>query len=157
MRTHPKEGLIDFRSLDEGLNEVELLIPASALTIEPLKEDVRVQLKLLKTGEKLTAKGDVTFALMLECSRCLTEFRKEFTENLDVFFLPGFSESKEKGLSEDEVKTLFYGSTGIDLLPVIRDTILLAMPMKPLCSEDCKGLCPKCGKNLNEGPCGCKK
>jgi len=149
--------LIEVRSLNEGLNETKLIVPASALAIEPLKEDVKVQLKLFKTGEKLTAKGDVTFVLMPECSRCLTEFRKEFTENLDVFFIPGFSESKEKGLSEDEVKTLFYGSKGIDLLPVIRDTILLSMPMKPLCSEDCKGLCFKCGKNLNEGPCGCKK
>jgi len=157
MRTYSKEGLIDVRSLDEGLNEIELIIPASNLSIGPLKEDVRVQFKLLKTGEKLAVKGDVTFSLILECSRCLTEFRKEFTEKLDVFFLPGFSEAKEKELSEDEVRTLFYGGKGVDLFPVIRDTILLSIPMKPLCREDCKGLCPKCGKNLNDGPCGCKK
>jgi len=157
MRTYSKEGLIDVRSLDEGLNEIELKVLASALSIEPLEEDVRIQLKLHKTGEKLTAKGDVTFALILECSRCLTEFRKEFTEKLDVFFLPGFSESKEKELSKDEATTLYYGSKGVDLLPVIHDTILLSTPMKSLCSEDCKGLCPKCGKNLNDGPCGCKK
>jgi len=157
MRAHSKEGLIDVRSLDEGLNEIELIIPVPALLIESLKDDPKVQLKLFKTGEKITAKGNVTFALMLECSRCLVDFNKEFTEDLDVFFLPGFSEPKEKELSEDEVKTLFYGNKEVDLLPVIRDTILLSIPMKPLCDEDCKGLCPKCGKNLNDGPCECKK
>jgi len=155
MWTYSKEGLIDIRSLDEGLNEIELIVPASKWSIESLKEDVRVRLKLLKTGEKLTVKGDVTFALTLECSRCLTEFRKEFNEKLDIFFIPGASEAKEKELSADEAKTLFYGSKGIDLFPAIRDTILLSVPMKPLCREDCKGLCPQCGKNLNDGPCGC--
>ena len=157
MRTNPKEGLIDVRSLDDGLNEIEITVTASVLSIEPLKEDVKVRLKLLKTGEKVTVRGDVTFALVLECSRCLMEFRQEFTEDLDVLFLPGFSDTKEKELSEDEVKTLFYGSKGVDLLPVIHDTILLSIPMKPLCSEECKGLCHKCGKNLNEGTCRCKK
>jgi len=62
--------------------------------------------------------------------------------------------AQEEEIPEDEREPLFVDSI-FDLTELLRQSILLALPMRPLCSEECKGLCPHCGANLNEGPCGC--
>ena len=61
--------------------------------------------------------------------------------------------SVEAGLSDEEI----YSGKEIDLQPALREQILLSIPPSPVCSDDCKGLCPRCGKDLNEGECGCDR
>ena len=84
-----------------------------------------------------------------ECSRCLTEFPSEIAVELcELFAGPGHDPQPE----ED-----FYEVTGtdVDLEPMLRDGLVLALPLNPLCSLDCKGYCAGCGQNLNEGACTC--
>jgi len=92
----------------------------------------------------LEGKGETEVSI--PCDRCLSPV------NIDVLF--NFNEKfKNAGVSDEEIQT-FSGDI-IDLTDIIRKSILLCIPMKILCSDDCKGLCPVCGKDLNKGVCGC--
>ena len=63
---------------------------------------------------------------------------------------------EEVGIDEAEAEIGFYEGGGIELEDVLREQILLALPMQRICREDCKGICPACGQNRNQGPCNCK-
>ncbi|MDI6840273.1 MAG: DUF177 domain-containing protein [bacterium] len=146
---------ISVRALKEGVSELFYLIPVSTLSIDELASDVAAQLVAIKKMKKVEIKGKIDFSMAMVCSRCLSDFTRQFSEELDSLFLPGMAPVVEE-LSPEDAKTIFYSGEEIDILPIIRDTILLSIPIKPLCSEACKGLCPICGKNLNEGACLCK-
>ncbi len=91
----------------------------------------------------VSAKGSVD--VLLSCSRCLKDIETELDFDIEEIYT-------NTG-NEDEAET-FNGSI-IELSSVVSRSILFSLPMKVICSEDCKGLCPVCGKDLNEGDCGC--
>jgi uncharacterized protein len=81
-------------------------------------------------------------------------------QELDLFYLPRAAEQEEAQeeeveLSDRDVVVGYYQDDRLDLGEVVREQILLALPLKPLCRPDCQGLCPRCGKNRNVSPCGC--
>ena len=92
----------------------------------------------------LEGKGETEVSI--SCDRCLKPVSVDIYFNLNERF-------KNSGVSDEEIQT-FSGDI-IDLADIIRKSILLCIPMKILCSDDCKGLCPVCGKDLNTGICGC--
>ena len=100
------------------------------------------------TNEKeqmlVSAEGNCT--VHMACARCLAPVEQEITFSLDERFV-------RTGTVQEETET--FSGDQMDLSDIVRRSILGALPMKVLCKEDCKGLCPKCGKNLNEGECGC--
>jgi len=147
--------VIKVDSLKEGVNEIECPISGSSLSINELQKDVAAQLILIKKGKKVEIRGKINFSLSLVCARCLSEFTQPFIEEFDSLFLPGRAVAVNE-LSYEDVRANFYIGEEIDILPIVRDTILLSIPIKPLCHENCKGLCTRCGKNLNEGPCKCR-
>jgi len=65
------------------------------------------------------------------------------------------AEENERALAEDDLTTAFYSEGVLDVIDLLREQFQLVLPMKPLCREDCKGLCPECGTNLNRGTCDC--
>ena len=91
------------------------------------------------------------------CSRCLEGFRVPVRAPFDLLFLPAASEpaSPEQEIEDDDLGTSYYRDGVIDLADVVREQLSLALPMKPLCQEGCRGLCPECGTNLNSGACDC--
>lgn len=97
---------------------------------------VRVSVDLV--GHTLVVQGTLTTAALLECNRCLKDF--EYDLRVDDFV---FSRQAR-------------GDETVDLTENIREDIILALPMKRLCSKECKGLCPVCGRDLNTGVCTCK-
>lgn len=127
-------------------------IPTEGLTLaeEIAPEDLDIETDLIKCLGSVKVKADVskitnTVAVHLnlnatmkaDCSRCLNEFNFNLKKDMKLDYLL------------DKPKLV------IDLKPDIREEIILDYPLKPLCKPDCKGLCPKCGKNLNEGGCPC--
>jgi uncharacterized protein len=76
----------------------------------------------------------------------------------DLRFLPASAASAdaEREVEEEDLETSFYRDDRIDLNELLREQFYLALPMKPLCTEECRGLCPQCGINLNTGTCGCE-
>ena len=101
--------------------------------------------------------GTVRSELELPCSRCLEPFRMPVHAAFDQRYLPqaGVAAEGEAEVSEIDLETSFYLDEQIDLDELVREQFYLSLPMKPLCWEQCKGLCSQCGTNLNLGSCDC--
>jgi len=129
--------------------EVELRGPVGRLTsagtvIDAADEvDVRVGLEAIPEG--VVADGTVSAPWHAECRRCL----RTVDGRVDVEFRELFERRPKEG------ETYPLGNEEIDLDPLIREAVLLALPLAPLCEAACQGICPTCGADLNEGPCGC--
>jgi uncharacterized protein len=103
--------------------------------------------------------GELSVEVEQACVRCLDPVREEITRVFDLFFERRedglFSNGDDVALGEEDTDTSFLVDAEFPVDDVIREQIVLALPMKPLCDASCKGLCVTCGRNLNHGPCGC--
>jgi uncharacterized protein len=128
----PADGLtfkdkIDPRSLDLDIGTVNFLEP------------IRVSAEIFKITNALSVSLDLSSRIGFICGRCLKDFQEDYRRNIRLNY---FLESLQQF---------------IDLDQDIREEIILEYPLNPLCIADCKGLCPRCGKNLNEEECNCRK
>lgn len=123
-----------------------------------IADGVSLSLHVRKDGETCRVAGRVQGVLRLECSRCLEPFDVPSALTVDLLYLPHRANSgeTEAEITEDDLSTAFYRDEQIDLAQMVREQFQLALPMKPLCREDCRGLCPVCGANLNEHRCSCE-
>jgi uncharacterized protein len=114
-----------------------------------------------RAGTEIRISGSLKTAVELMCSRCLDPARYGVAKSFDLFFRQRdelmFDEDQEVELAEKDTRTAFFTGTHLAIGDVLREQILLALPMKALCGVDCKGLCPTCGTNLNSGSCDCAK
>ncbi|MGE5561410.1 MAG: YceD family protein [Chloroflexota bacterium] len=135
-------------TIDPGeLDSAEGVSSVSPLTVEA---------EASSTGEgvlvSIKAEGEIT----LQCSRCLEEFRAPLSLTAEQEFRDDANRAESSGDEQDD--TLPLPADGlVDLTDIVRQAYLLALPMKPLCRPDCRGLCQVCGKNLNQGACDCVK
>ena len=127
--------------------------------------------KVTKLGRKVLLQTRFTVPLEGQCKRCLTKVRVDEPIDLTLTFVPGEvtrgepgASAKDAGAGEtaasfvpETVDEEPYSGKVIDLSGPLREQILLAIPPSPLCDEACKGLCPQCGKDLNQGDCGCER
>jgi uncharacterized protein len=88
------------------------------------------------------------------CDRCASDFDAPLSTEGKLLFVVGAAQSREKE-GDDEIEYVPPDCQDIDLSADLRDILMLSIPLKSLCREDCKGLCPHCGQNLNEGTCTC--
>ena len=118
---------------------------------------VEVAFDIHKDKEKFRLVGTVKTQLELPCSRCLEPFRYPIDLPFDLRFLPAseMATEDEREVPEEDLGTSYYRDDKIDLNELLREQFYLALPMKPLCRDDCRGLCPQCGINLNTGRCDC--
>jgi len=118
---------------------------------------VQGNVRLTRTNRSILAKGELATEVELTCSRCLGSFKCPLKINLEDEYYPTADVDTGAPLAvPDEPGSFTIGENHIlDLTEAVRQYALLAIPMKPLCKESCAGLCPFCGKNLNQGPCGC--
>jgi len=102
--------------------------------------------------------GSVASELELPCSRCLEPLRLPVAARFDLRYLPVAKAAvdTEREVDEDDLGTSYYRNDEIDLNELLREQFYLVLPMKPLCQEDCRGLCSQCGTNLNTGACACQ-
>jgi len=92
----------------------------------------------------------------LVCARCLEKFTYKFEDDFTYNIFLGKDPvlaKREYNFSEKDVASLYIEKFDLDILPLIKEIVLLVLPMKPLCKEDCKGLCPLCGTNRNKKDC----
>ena len=124
-----------------------------------LATPLRVRVKASKVRDKYLLAGRISGAVFLKCDRCLEAFRSDLEIPFSVFLVSPKSEQGEAEvelLDEDLEVDFIHGET-IDLDTRIKEQIFLSLPMKSVCKEECLGLCPLCGGNLNEGPCQCSQ
>ncbi|MDQ7824637.1 MAG: DUF177 domain-containing protein [Candidatus Eremiobacteraeota bacterium] len=130
-----------------------------ALNGEGIKEtvDVAYDLEVNNAGSRLIVKGTLDTVVRLQCSRCLESFPEKFHVMIQEEFLPEDSpELKRKSdLNLSDLNVFVYKGEKLDAGEIMRQNILAAFPMCPVCSSECKGLCPVCGENLNSRACGC--
>ena len=119
---------------------------------------VELVVSVHKDATKVRLAGTVKATLQLECSRCLDSFLVPVHAKVDTLFLPLVENTGEgeREVKEDDLGVAYYQDDVIDLAEVMREQFYLALPMKPLCREDCRGLCPICGKNRNRETCACQ-
>ena len=122
---------------------------------DPYVGDFRTKVVLTKFDNQIILDSSTDIDADLVCDRCNKEFNRVITSNYRMIYLFG-QDTQNSGNEKMDVVYLHPDNDKIDLSNDVRDYSLLAIPMKKLCSEDCKGLCSKCGKNLNDGPCNCK-
>lgn len=130
----------------------------------PLKTDGRASVVEENHGRKLTIEdirleGEFSTKLELLCARCLDPVYQDVAKKFDLLYRPqGVDAGQEEiSLAKEDVDVGYYQGDGLLLEDVLREQLLLSVPLKLLCREDCKGLCPSCGQNLNQGECGCAR
>ena len=117
------------------------------------------RLRLHRTNQGVFATGTVTAPVHLACTRCLKEFDSAITFPLREEFYPTIDVNTGYPLpAPEDAESAFPINRRheIDTRETIRQNLVLELPMRALCREECAGLCPQCGKDLNEGPCDCK-
>ena len=122
-------------------------------------EPITLAFDIFKDKQQFRLAGRVKTTLELACSRCLESFTLPIDQEFDLRYQPHAHNTGEgeREIEEDDLTTAFYENDEIDLGQLMREQFYLALPMKPLCAVDCKGLCPICGANLNKTTCDCNR
>ena len=118
---------------------------------------VAVTARLDRAGTTVAAAGTLSALTRLPCGRCGKDLRFRVHSTFRTVFTP-LSESPADGevqLAKDDLDVIFYDGPCVPLHQLVREQIILATPMRPLCSSGCHGLCPRCGQDLNLGTCAC--
>ena len=154
----PDQGLgLHFSDPKEEWNRYFHEIPACEFSIN---EDVEATIRLRVSGKAIHVQGRVDTVLDLQCCRCLENFPFPLTSQIDITLFPETDidqQEEEIELGSEDLKTGLFSGDEVDLCGVIREQIVLGIPYKPLCRQECRGLCSQCGANLNEGECGCAR
>jgi len=121
----------------------------------PVSYDVTV----VREYDHLRVAGKVNTSVSMCCSRCLASFESAITSDFTIFFRRGTAEEtateEETELNEQDLISATYSGDEIDLTHEIEEQVAMEIPLQPLCSSICKGLCPECGTDLNHGSCSC--
>lgn len=113
------------------------------------------QVDVTNTGDAFLIGGTIEGHAETTCARCLEAVDIPILGEIEGYFLINRDEKPTDDLEEDEFDIL-PEDHDVDLVPLLNAALLLEFPLVPLCQEECKGLCPRCGANLNEGPCNCQ-
>ena len=154
--------LLDLNKLHGSREHVERTMPPAAF--DPRDPDyrvaapVRLSMDVEKAGgDAFVVKGRVATTIELSCSRCLDPFEVPVDAAFELRYVPQSVNTGdgEREIAEDDLATAYYRDGTLDVTELVREQFQLALPMKPLCRDACKGLCPHCGANLNRTECGC--
>lgn len=147
---------VDLRGLSEGRCRLHLSEPGSKLELPEeqltISSNVDVDLTIDRIGSLITARGEVSAVLAFVCARCLEPFEFDVTAEFTAVIRMGRNDYQ---LEDEEDTPVGFGADWISFTPSVSESLILATPMKPLCRDDCRGLCQKCGINLNESHCSC--
>ena len=118
---------------------------------------VSLAFDIYKDGDRYRLVGTASGQVELSCSRCLEPFTAGVEAPFDLRYVPQTDNAGEgeREIEEDDLATAYYRDGVIDLGQLVKEQFYLSLPMKPLCSEACRGLCPQCGANLNQTTCDC--
>jgi uncharacterized protein len=165
----PPQGLViscDVTAEEIGLSEVD----------EKLAGPLSVNLEVRQQENAITVAGTVEGAALRQCVRCLSEYEDPLYVTVYADYLRQATAVSKSGLplkrverrlkdrpqdpamedADEQDEIYYYQGDHVDLTPMLREQIILAAPMQPLCQEDCAGLCPTCGQNLNDRRCDCE-
>ena len=156
LATHPK--VLHFVGKEPFLREILVRLTTGdppPLTGLKLADDISADVTLTRDGRTVFVEGIAHAAIHPPCARCLKAVPTMLDPQINLSLLPAPAEQSEDQLNEDEMDEYSYANDEIDVGAILNEQLLLEKPIKILCNEDCKGLCPSCGSDLNEGTCAC--
>ncbi len=154
---------INISNLSEGIHEYKFEENPSSIKLDDrFSEPVIVKVEVEKRARQLFVTGHVKTSGKFVCDRCLDDFDKDIGVDYRMAYVynasdAGGTDRSNTPYSGDEITVIHASTNEIDIAEDVREYILLAVPMKLLCREDCAGLCGTCGANLNHGACSCPK
>jgi len=149
---------LDLAQLSQGSSRVRLEAETSEIGLDPAEWPGRVRgdFQVERSGDRITVRGKVAATARLECVRCLESFELAIEVPFEQYAdRSGTGSRRDEAQLERDDYMQFHDGRTLDLGEGVRETLLLELPMAPHCRDDCKGLCPRCGANLNNGPCAC--
>lgn len=121
-----------------------------------LLEPLQVDLRYYRAGEEIYFGGDCTTSIEATCARCLETFALPLATPFEFVLTRAQPTDSTQELHTDDLALSFYAGDEIDLGPLVGEQAMLALPTRAVCREECRGLCPSCGANLNHETCACK-
>lgn len=153
---------LEIRELEQKPIRFEQSLPPGAIRFDSDFEQlgpltVSGTAELRAATEEIQVQGHLHVPVQFVCDRCAETFTHEVDETFDLLYR---QDSEDYGGAEIEIKASesnvgFYDGPGLELNEIVKEQVLLAIPLQRLCREDCKGICPECGKNRNESSCQC--
>ena len=149
--------IINLATLAVGASRFEARATAEELELPPGEWPVEVEatLGLDRTGDLVSVRGMLRSSARLECVRCLRAFDLPLAVDLTVVADRAGGRGRFEEQLEADDYMMFHDGRQLDLREQARESLLLELPITPHCREDCRGLCPRCGADLNQGSCGC--
>jgi uncharacterized protein len=151
-------------NLDESLPEGAIDYTADIRQLGPLSVKGKAELIEEHRGhgdivDDIRLRAEFAGKFELLCARCLEPVNEQLKGDFDLIFRPeaADAEAGERAITEEETEIGYYGKSGLLLEDAIREQVLLALPGRMLCKDDCQGLCPHCGANRNNAPCSCEE
>jgi uncharacterized protein len=156
--------LLDLSRLRTGVEKVDRSEPPEAFALEGedfrLVQPAHLVVEARKDAKKVRLVGRLKATLECECSRCVEPFAVPVDAAIDMLYLPvseRVEQAGEQEVNQEDAGVAYYDGDVIDLGELMREQFFLALPMKPLCREDCRGLCAICGINRNRETCTCEE
>lgn len=120
---------------------------------------LRVQAVAELVNSDIRIRGHLDTRLEMECDRCVAQMELGVEQNFDLSYRPVsvIARAEEVEVNSDELEVGFYSGEGVELADMVREQVMLTLPMKRICRPDCQGLCPICGSNLNLKKCDCRQ
>jgi uncharacterized protein len=154
--------LLELNKIPADGARIDRTYPAAAFTRGADDEfrvaaPVSLHIKVVKDKQRYRLAGQLVTTLELCCGRCVENFALPVDVAFDLAYAPHTVNTGEGEveIEEDDLTTAYYRDDVIDLADLMREQFYLVLPMKPLCTEECRGLCPMCGTNLNRSSCQC--
>ena len=148
--------VIKFTNFNDGIHHFDFVEKISDLDLDEIFHgELKLSCKMDKSHHQIIINCDINFETSLTCDRCISEFKKTFSKQFqNIYFI--IYDSEKEVVEDPGVYYLSPTEDKIDLLKDVKEYMNIAIPMKVLCNDDCKGLCPNCGKDLNQFECNCE-
>jgi uncharacterized protein len=157
----PDQGMGDglkirVSGLSTGTHDYSFRVPASDLQLDVnFDSPVEVKVRLEKLARQIIVRSEIATSASFSCDRCLADFRQQIASKYSIMYVE--EESEAGRFPPEDVRVMRNDATVVDLSDDVREMVLLSVPLKLLCNEECRGLCSSCGADLNAGDCGCTK
>lgn len=140
---------------DEPTTELNPLLTRGAVHDYRFPESASVRLRHYRAGRDLFFTGEVVSSVLGQCARCLEDYAFEVRASFSLVYVPRDAWRGDEAEADGDVA--LYASEEIDLGAPLHEYLMMALPTTPLCRESCRGLCPRCGTNLNTASCDCER
>jgi uncharacterized protein len=155
LNVHEIEEVAKERAYDESTASLNELLAQGEVCDYTIEAPVKVHVEYYRAGQELFFAGQIRGTVIGRCARCVEAYTFELEKDFSLVLVARRDLPAEVELNEEDLDLSFYQGDTVDLSPLVREQLLLALPTRPLCREACKGLCPQCGVNLNLQTCQC--